>query len=82
MPRPLVSPWIEETSELLGDRIDAGQVRPFMQIVLVAGESQIAWGIGTAVLLSNDVFDVKREEGIILFVDSAVLAALPGTLPD
>lgn len=53
-----------------------------MQIVLVAGESQIAWGIGTAVLLSNDVFDVKREEGIILFVDSAVLAALPGTLPD
>ena len=53
-----------------------------MQVVMVAGKSQIAWGIGAAVLLSNDVFDVKDEEGIVLFVNSAVFAALPCTLPD
>ncbi len=82
MPRPLVPPRIEETSEFLGNRIDASQVRPLMQVILMAGKSQIAWGIRTAMLLSNDVFDVKGKEGIVLFVNPAVFAALSRTLSD
>jgi hypothetical protein len=76
MPRPLVPPGVKESSEFLGDRVDASQVRPFVQIVLVTREGQIRWRICTAVLTGDDVLDVEREERIILFMELAVFAAL------
>ena len=77
VPRPFVPSRIEQLDELLRDRIDAGEVRAFAQVVLVTGEGQVAHCVHASVLLGNDVLDVKREEGIVVFVKTAVLTAAP-----
>lgn len=82
MPGPFVPPRVKEPGKFLGDWVNAGQVRPLVQVVLVAGKGQIAWGIRTAVLTSDNVFDLEWEERIILLMEPAVFAASPGALPD
>jgi len=47
-----------------------------VQVVLVIGESQVAWGIPDPVLPGDDVFNVKCEERVIVFMAPAVFAAL------
>ncbi len=72
---------VEEPRELPRPRVDTGQVRPFMEVVLVAAESQVAGVISTLVLLGDDMLDVKREEGIVVLVQPAVFAAPIGSSP-
>lgn len=82
MSRPLVPPRMKEPHKFLGDRIDACQVRPLVEVVLVTGQGQIAWRIRTTMLTGNDVFDVEGEERVIVLMELAVFAALPRALPD
>lgn len=77
MPGPLVPPRVKEPGKFLADRVDAGQVRSLVQVVLVTGKGQVAWRIRTSVLTGDDVFDVECEERIIALMELAVFATLP-----
>ena len=77
VPRPFVPSRVEQPDKLPGDGIDAGQVRALAQVVWVTGEGQVAQCVHASVLFGDDVLDVKREEGIVVFVEAAVLAAAP-----
>lgn len=41
-------------------RIDRGEIRPFVQIASVAGEGEIGLGVVLNVLLTDDMFYLKR----------------------
>jgi hypothetical protein len=43
--------------------------------------SQVGWSIVAAMLLSNDVFQMKRIE-LIVFMDAAILASARRSPPD
>src|SRR5689334_3863828 len=68
---------MEQPCELARQGIDAGQVRSLMEIIFVTGQGQIAGGILTPVLPGHDMFDVKREERVVVLVQTAVFAAAP-----
>ncbi|HEV8292032.1 MAG TPA: hypothetical protein VGP94_08910, partial [Tepidisphaeraceae bacterium] len=52
---PIVTARIEQWNQLLGDRIDSGDVRPFIEIAPTTTERQILQYGLTIVLFGNDV---------------------------
>ncbi len=79
---PLVPSRVEKLGEPLGNRVDAGQVWPLAQVILVTGEGEIGRGIGAAMLAGDDVLDVEGEEGVVVLVKSAEFAAPLGAPAD
>ena len=77
VPAPLLPARVEETNHPSGHRIYASQVAAFEKIAVLAGPSHIAEFIGTAVFPRDDVLKVERKAWQIVFVESAILAAVP-----
>jgi hypothetical protein len=59
---PLVQPRIKESDERSAFRVKSAEVRSFMCIAVVTGESEIFVVVTSAMLASDDVFDVIDEE--------------------
>lgn len=73
---------IEQAHEPTRDRIQPGNVRAFVQVAQVAGESKVSQDRSPAVLTRDDVFDLERKDGGISLREQAILAARSGALPD
>jgi hypothetical protein len=74
---PLLSPRMKQRDDLTGVRIDPRQVRPFIAVAVAARESQVFQYGGAAVLLSDDVVEVKRQLSE-RFRETTILAAVTG----
>src|SRR5262249_40219750 len=81
-PRPLVPARVEEPGAYSGERVDAGQVRPLVQVVVVARQRPVAGTVLAVVLAGNDVIDVESEERVVVLVQLAILASSPGAAAD
>jgi hypothetical protein len=76
---PLLPSWMKQRDDLTGVRVNPRQVRPFVASAVTARESQVFQYGGAAVLLSDDVVEVKRQFSE-RFREAAILAAV--TSPD
>jgi len=63
---PMLGAWIEKRNHIARFGIKTGEVRPFVQVAVIAREREILRLVVTAVLPRNDVFDVKPREGRML----------------
>jgi hypothetical protein len=73
---PLVQPWIKQPDERAAFRVKPTQVRSFVCIAVVTGESEISVVVTSAMLASDDVFDVIDEEWLRVLWKAAVFAAV------
>ncbi len=58
---PVVQAWVKQSGELLGLGIQTSEVGAFVQIAVMASECQIFSDVRPAVLLGDDVFNMKRQ---------------------
>jgi len=75
VPRPMLSPRIEEHNDPAGCRIDPAEVAGFRQVAQMAGPGKVVRFVNPAMLASDNVLEVKRKEGQIHFVQLTVPAA-------
>lgn len=61
-------------------RINAGKIWAFVQVAMMARQSQVVFGVRAAVLASTNMFDMERQDEIVFLRNSAALAALTGTI--
>lgn len=78
---PKLSAWIEERNDLLGCRIDAGQVRSLVQVTTITGQREIRRIVGAPVLPGNDVFDLQCQRRMPL-CQPTILASVLSSKPD
>ena len=50
MPRPFVPPWVEQSREPLGDRVDSRDIRPLVTVVVQTRKGQVIERRSAAVL--------------------------------
>ena len=82
MMMPIVAARMEELDDLVRAGVDAGKVRAFMMIAVMASKGEIGGLIASAVLPGNDVFNVKRCEHTVRFGEHAILTSIPRAEPD
>jgi hypothetical protein len=58
---PMIAPGMEQSGECSGLRIQAGEIWPFVQVAVVAGERKIFRRIAPFMLARDDVFDMKSQ---------------------
>ena len=80
VPLPLVPSRVEELGELPRQRVDPGDVRPLVKVVVEAGEGQVAQRRATAVLAGDDLVDREWDRGILRLGHPAVFAGVAGPL--
>ena len=73
---------MEKFRDLIRLRINARQVRAFMEITVDTSQREIVEIIAAAMSSRTDMFDMKRSQRGILLVKLAVIAAIAGALPD
>jgi hypothetical protein len=78
---PSLAAGIEKSRELAGLRIEPGNVRAFVEIIVRAGKREVFERRLAAVLLGDNVIEGKGELREISW-DFAILAAVFGSLPD
>ena len=61
--------------------VNSGEVRAFLKITTMAGESQIGKLVGAAMLLGDDMFDMKGEWTEVV-AELAVLASIGRSMAD
>jgi hypothetical protein len=61
---PAILARVKQSHELAGARIQAGDVRAFVAVAVVAGEREVRGDRLAAVLLGDDVIDLKRSFGV------------------
>ena len=71
---PLLKPWIEQPGFLACSRVDASQIRALVMVVCETCQSEIAENRFAAMLLSDDVVNLKRR-GRKPLGQSTILAA-------
>jgi hypothetical protein len=71
-----MAPWVEEAGDLLRFGIEAGEVRPLVKVIVVAGQRQVVYGVLPPMLFGEDVFDVEGEKRVVGLVDATVLTAI------
>jgi hypothetical protein len=76
---PAIPAWMEQTHDIARVWIDSGEVGPFVQVTIGAGESEVFDAIATAVLSRHDVLDVEPQFRVLLR-SAAVFAAMSGPL--
>lgn len=59
---PLLLTGMKQPSKLTCCRVDAGQIRAFVQIAVDARQSQVVFAVGTAMLCGDDVLDMKSGQ--------------------
>ena len=70
-----------QTRQPAGIRIKAGEIWALDGIAPRAGERQVSKVMGAAMLLGNDVLDMKRVLLLVLLAQAAVFAAIARTIP-
>ena len=79
-PREMLIPAMPSRMKQLRDsirfRIDARQVRTFVQITVDTGEREIIEFVAAAVKSRNDVLDVENSQRRIILMKLAILAAV------
>lgn len=60
MSRPFLKSRIKQSDDFVADRINATEIRAFVQIASVTTPAQILHTFVTTVLLGNDVLDMKQ----------------------
>jgi hypothetical protein len=79
---PPMTPRMKQLRDAVRFRIDAGQVRTFVQITVDAGEREIVEFVTAAVKSRNDVLDVESSQRRIILMKLAILAAVAGAFPN
>lgn len=72
---PVVLPWMKQSRERAGFRVQSGKIRSFAQIAVMTGERKIVGSIGTPMLSREDVLDVENERLTLLW-QGAILAVI------
>lgn len=65
---------VEQGDHCIRRRIDAGEVRSFVQVAVLAREGEVGGCGWPAVLAGHDVLDVESKEPVIVLVNVTVLA--------
>lgn len=78
---PLVPSRMKQGCQCAAERIDAGKVRAFVKVAVMARKREIVSPIRTAMLFCNDVFDVM-EKFTVFLVKAAVLTTSARTFTD
>jgi hypothetical protein len=73
---------MEQLRNPLGLRVNAGQVRSFVQVAIDARQSQVIEIVRAAVNLWDDMLDVKCRQRRVLLMHQAMLATMASALPD
>lgn len=73
---PPMFPRVKQLGDYPGLRVDAGQVRAFVQIAIYASKSNIAQIIAATVAPRNDMLNVERCQWGIILVHFAVFATI------
>ena len=60
---PALLAWVEELGQRICQGIDAGEIGAFVEIAVDAGETEVRFIVGAAVLERADVLDVQGGEG-------------------
>ena len=79
--RPEIAPRMKQSHELPRERINPRQVRAFMQIAAVTGQSEIVRVIGAPMLLCHNMLDVMPQVAMFLS-QAAIFATFNGASPD
>jgi NhaP-type Na+/H+ and K+/H+ antiporter len=79
---PLILTGVKQSHECTAFRVKGAQIRPFMRVAVVTGESEVFTVVGSAMLASDDVLDVIGEKRLGRLRQAAVFAAMPGPLID
>lgn len=61
-------------------RIDGRQVRPLVQIAMMASQRQVRLDAVVAVLTSGDVLDVKVENRLRILANMTIFATVAGSI--
>jgi hypothetical protein len=78
---PIVQARMKRTGELVGSRVEASQIGPFLEVALVTGQRKVLRNVTASMLSGDDMFDVKGQR-LLLLPQAAILAPARGTLPD
>jgi hypothetical protein len=73
---------MEQLGESLRAWVDAGEIRAFVMVAVVAGKGKVGKMIAAAMLLGNDVLGVKRRKGGVGFGETTILTPIPRALSD
>ena len=79
---PVLAPRMEQFRHSLGLRVNAGQVRSFVQVAINTRQSQILQIVRAAMNLGDDVLEVQSCQWRIFLARQTILATPAGTLPD
>src|SRR6516165_645575 len=81
MALPPLPPRMIQGHDAAGLRVNAGKIGPLTVVAMMAGQSEIIEPVRAAVLLGDDVFDMKAVIRFVVLVQAAVFAAAPSPLP-
>lgn len=70
---PIVKPGMKQARQFSRLRVEAGKIRTFVKIAVMAGEREILRRI-LSIVLARGMFDVKRKR-LLLLPQSAILTA-------
>ena len=73
MPLPILAARIEESNDLAGSRIDAGQICSLVQVAWDTGICPIFMTIRTVMDLGDDVIELERQ--VVVFLRHAAILA-------
>ena len=79
---PDIVTWMEHGHNRACIGIDTREVRPFVCIATVTGESEVVGNIRSTMLLGYNMLDVKGNEWCRFLRNSAVFTGFTGTLSD
>lgn len=79
---PIVASRVEQRRDFFGLRVNTGQVGPFVQIAINAGQRKIVEIVSAAVDFGGDMLDMEGGQRGIVLVESAIFTAIFGTFPD
>ena len=82
MPSPPLSARVEQANDLSRDRIDAAQIRAFVEVAVVAGQGKVISEVAAPVLFGDDVFDVETRKRIVVLEQATILATILRPLPN
>jgi len=79
---PSIQPGMEQSRQTTRRRIQRGNIRTFHQITPRTSQGQVVLRVRSTVLNGDHVLDMKRRQHLVLLTQPAVLAAVPGAVPD
>jgi len=80
MPLPFLLARVEQRHCFVAD--STRKIRTFGAIALVAGQREVTWPIGAVVLPGDDMFDVERQQRIVVLMNPAVLTPIASAPPN